>query len=99
MLARRKGAWMVMVSCASCEQKDMFVVKFPLQMQGRRRVTSYRLSKPVSSTPLPGEFQHNSETSPPPTPSTLVSVDDVLDMHEFLQHFNGDFQGLFAEDQ
>ena len=90
---------MVMVNCASCEQKDMFVVKFPLQTQGRRRVTSYRLSKPVPSTSLSEELQSNSETPLPSLPSTPVSADDVLDMHEFLQHFNGDFQGLFAEGQ
>jgi hypothetical protein len=25
-----------------------------------------------------------------------ISFDDVLDMHEFLKHFNGDFRTLFA---
>jgi hypothetical protein len=32
---------------------------------------------------------------PPRTAQAPVSIDDVLDMHEFLQEFDGDFQALF----
>lgn len=92
VLARRSELWMVMVSCTACQQKDTFVVKFPLQMQGRQRVTSYRLSKPPE-TPHLQEFGEPK----PMMPSTPVSLDDVLDMHLFLKNFNGDFQRLFAE--
>jgi hypothetical protein len=92
VLARRSELWMVMVSCTACQQKDTFVVKFPLQMQGRRRVTSYRLSKPPE-TPHLQEFRELE----PKVASTPVSLDDVLDMHLFLKNFNGDFQRLFAE--
>ena len=86
---------MIMLSCATCQQKETYVVKFPLEMQGRRHVTSYRLSRP-SSTPLPDEKQPALES--PPVPTTPVTSDDVLDMHLFLKHFNGDFQVLFAEE-
>jgi hypothetical protein len=95
VLARRSEVWMIMLSCAACQQKDTFVVKFPLEMQGRRSVTSYRLSRPPS-TPLP-EKQPLPET--PPVSTTPVTSDDVLDMHLFLKHFNGDFQLLFAENE
>jgi hypothetical protein len=92
---------MVMISCGDCDQKDTYVVKFPPQMQGRRHVTSYRLSKPPASTPLPPEPSRTlpeiPETSEPPPPSHPVNIDDVLDMHLFLKNFNGDFQRLFAE--
>ncbi len=110
VLARRSEVWMVMISCQDCEQKDTYVVKFPPQMQGRRRVTSYRLSRPPASTPLPmepGEGQQKHPESlempgplvapPPVAPSHPVVADDVLDMHLFLKDFNGDFQRLFAE--
>ena len=106
VLARRSEVWMVMISCADCTQKDTYVVKFPPQLQGQRRITSYRLSKPPASTPLPEESQSPStlpdlpETPlahPSQLPSTSVNVDDVLDMHLFLKNFNGDFQRLFAE--
>ena len=90
-----------MISCQDCEQKDTYVVKFPPQMQGGRRVTSYRLSKPPASTSSPQELEglhqkhlENPEISPPSQP---VNTDDVLDMHLFLKNFNGDFQRLFAE--
>src|SRR5207302_816509 len=98
VLARRSEVWMVMISCTTCEQKDTYVVKFPPQMQGRRRVTSYRLSKPPASTPLPEE-PHLTLPAIPETPALTgpVNLDDVLDMHFFLKNFNGDFQRLFAE--
>ena len=92
---------MVMISCQDCEQKDTYVVKFPPQMQGGRRVTSYRLSKPPASTSSPQELEglqqkrlESPEMSPPSQP---VNTDDVLDMHLFLKNFNGDFRRLFAE--
>ncbi len=110
VLARRSEVWMVMISCQDCEQKDTYVVKFPPQMQGRRRVTSYRLSRPPASTPLPQELEGSQKkrpeslempgslAAPPPlAPSHPVDADDVLDMHLFLKNFNGDFQRLFAE--
>jgi len=104
VLARRSEVWMVMISCQDCEQKDTYVVKFPPQMQGRRRVTSYRLSRPPASTPLPQELEGSQKKRPEslemptaPSPSQPVDADDVLDMHLFLKNFNGDFQRLFAE--
>jgi len=102
VLARRSEVWMVMISCQDCEQKDTYVVKFPPQMQGRRRVTSYRLSRPPASTPLPQELEGLQHQRPeslemPVAPSHPVVADDVLDMHLFLKNFNGDFQRLFAE--
>jgi hypothetical protein len=107
VLARRSEVWMVMISCQECEQKETYVVKFPPQMQGRRRVTSYRLSRPPASTPLsqePGDPQQKrpesldmSAAPRPPAATQPVSADDVLDMHLFLENFNGDFQRLFAE--
>jgi len=106
VLARRTEVWMVMISCVDCEQKDTYVVKFPPQMQGRRRVTSYRLSKPSASraptpsTPLPQEPRHILPEIPEtPRPSTPVNADDVLDMHLFLKNFDGNFQRLFPEDE
>src|SRR2546426_4934923 len=104
VLARRSEVWMVMISCQDCEQKDTYVVKFPPQMQGRRRVTSYRLSRPPASTPLPQGLEELQQKQPEnlempgslaaPSPSQPVDADDVLDMHLFLKNFNGDFQRL-----
>ena len=104
VLARRSEVWMVMISCQDWEQKETYVVKFPPQMQGRRRVTSYRLSRPPASSPLPQELEGPQQKRPemPAAPPPLaaedpVNADDVLDMHLFLENFNGDFQRLFAE--
>ena len=101
VLARRSEVWMVMISCLECEQKDTYVVKFPPQIQGRRRVTSYRLSRPPASTPFPQKHRERqkrpSELPEASVFSRAVNADDVLDMHLFLKNFKGDFQRLFAE--
>jgi hypothetical protein len=99
VLARRSDVWMVMISCAACEQKDTFVVKFPSQLQGRRHVTSYRISRPPEQAPAtPQTTADTARRAPqPPLPPRTVNADDVLNMHLFLKHFNGDFQHLFSE--
>jgi len=101
VLARRSDLWMVMISCGDCEQKDTYVVKFTPHMQGRLHVTSYRLSKPPTMTPLPEEPQQTlpelPETPRPSASPTPVNTDDVLDMYLFLKDFNGDFQQLFTK--
>ncbi len=104
ILARRTEVWMVMISCGDCEQKDTYVIKFPPQMQGRRSVTSYRLSRPsvskasTPSTPLPqGPLPDFPQVPETPRLSGPVNADDVLDMYLFLKNFNGDFQRLVAE--
>src|SRR5260221_11758192 len=87
VLARRSDVWMVMVSCTDCEQKDTFVVKFPPQLQGRRHVTSYRISKPPAETPLPAEAAEPPPTHPPmtePQPQP-VRPNDVPNVHLLLK--------------
>lgn len=101
VLARRSEAWIVMISCMDCEQKGTFVVKFPPQLQGRRRITSYRISRPPAQGSLPQATADPPSTlmGIPETPllSQPVNADDVLNMHLFLKHFDGDFQRLFSE--
>lgn len=89
VLARRREVWMVMASCSLCEQMDTFIVQFPSQKQGRRHVTSYRLSRPPSEIDA---------VTPPQAeaPVPAVTFDDVLGMRRFLEDFDGDFQRLFA---
>ncbi|HVB72875.1 MAG TPA: hypothetical protein VNE38_04900 [Ktedonobacteraceae bacterium] len=96
VLARRREIWMVMASCSLCEQMDTFIVQFPPPGQGQKRVTSYRLSRP----PTPALPPQAGAMSPQPHQErsvTTITIDDVLDMRQFLKHFDGDFQRLFAE--
>lgn len=95
ILARRRDVWLVMASCAFCQQKDTFVIQFSAPIRGRRRITSYRLSNPASSnTPsgAPRTQSHPSRQAKRP-----ISSNDVQEMREFLTRFDGDFQRLFAE--
>jgi hypothetical protein len=85
---------MVMVTCATCSQAASFVVQF--SKSGRRTLTIYRLSRP-SQTTSPAEAAIPSSPVPPQIPSTPVTDSDVLEMRQFLEGFDGDFQRLFAE--
>lgn len=95
ILARRQSAWMVLVSCARCDHRGIFVVSF---RHGERSTPDHwRYSDGAAHPP--------DDTAPDPTiaPHSLdaivpapISPDDVQRMREFLTHFDGDFRKLFS---
>ncbi len=96
VLARRSEVWMVMVSCDVCERKGIFVVSFPGSSRHERRKALLEaealgegaLTEAVLADEPPLGADH--------APAAPVTVDDVIDMHLFLKHFDGNFAALFA---
>src|SRR5215831_7545140 len=94
VLARRSEVWMVMVSCASCGRKGIFVVSFPGSTRSERRKTILEaealgegaLTEAVLADESPAAEAH---------PDSPVTADDVIDMHLFLKRFDGNFAALF----
>ena len=82
VLARRRTRWLVMVTCPTCQHRNLFVVSFP---QSR--------ANEVSHSPLAAQAAH-----PPLTPEhdDPVTFADVYSMREFLASFSGDFRSFFA---
>ena len=89
VLSRKSDMWMLMVSCGECQARNFVAAvigdgdaeeaQLALRKLGEEHIRS---SRGIGSED-PGE------------PQDSVSIDDVLEMHEFLQDFDGDFQALF----
>lgn len=85
ILARRPSHWMVMVSCPHCSQRNVYLISFA-------EAESAAASGDAPDTPLAPP-----PASPDPIPSIQpITESDVAAMHDFLQHFSGDFQTLFS---
>ncbi len=104
VLARRRTAWLVMVTCGRCDRQAIFVATFP----------GAHSDAPIIHADEPHLLKHSfpptlpqlsaSSAQPPrllPSPSPLgagspITRSDVDAMREFLDHFDGDFRTLFV---
>jgi hypothetical protein len=96
VLARRSEVWMVMVRCASCGRKGIFVVSFPGSSRSEQRramLEAEALGEGALTEAVLADEPPGTAESPPRNP---VTVDDVIDMHLFLKQFDGNFAALFA---
>lgn len=96
VLARRSEVWMVMVSCDACGRKGIFVVSFPGSSRSERRkaiLEAEALGEGALTEAALADEPSSAAADPPGSP---VTVDDVIDMHQFLKRFDGDFAALFA---
>lgn len=89
ILARRPSHWMVMVSCPHCPQRNVYLISFG---EAESASAHASFSDDAADNPL---------ASPPSPPALAPSIQpitasDVAAMHDFLQHFSGDFQTLFS---
>jgi len=88
VLSRRDDMWMMVVACTECHARNFVAAVLgdgdPSEAQLALRQLSEEHAESESSLPTP-----TAESAP------SVGVDDVLDMHEFLKGFDGDFHRLF----
>lgn len=89
VLSRKSDMWMLMVSCSECHARNFVAAvigdgdaeeaQLALRRLGEEHIRGRQDLEPESTEEL-GE---------------PVSIDDVLELHEFLQGFDGDFKALF----
>ena len=89
VLSRKSDMWMLMVSCGECQARNFVAAvigdgdaeeaQLALRKLGEEHIRTSREVEPED----PGE-----QRDP-------VSIDDVLEIHEYLQGFDGDFLALF----
>lgn len=87
VIGRRDHLWMVTVICEGCRSQG-FITAI-VEDSGVERPGATPLSAPIVSDLSPEEERRASAPS--------VTSHDVLDLHEFLREFDGDFAGLFRE--
>ena len=85
VLSRKADMWMLMVSCNECQARN-----FVAAVIGDGDAEEAQLAlRRLGEEHVRGRAHIETETTAEPTES--VSVDDVLEIHEFLQAFDGDF--------
>lgn len=89
VLSRRSDMWMMVVTCTECHGRNFVAAVLGDGDPDQAQLALRRLSE---GHPRADEDEAAAETPVGPP----VGVDDVLDMHDFLAGFDGDFKRLFA---
>ena len=91
VLSRKSDMWMLMVSCGECQARNFVAAVIGDGDAEEAQLALRRL----------GEEHVRSRTGIEPedegVPGEPVSVDDVIEIHQFLQGFDGDFKALFRD--
>jgi hypothetical protein len=80
--------WMMVVACADCQAKNFVAAVLDDGDPAQAEIALRRLAEE------PGDALELDD--PPPTGGGPVTVDDVLELHAFLEEFDGDFRRLFT---
>jgi hypothetical protein len=83
--------WMLMVSCGECHARNFVAAVIGDGDADEAQLALRRLGEEHIRSRIDVEPEIEADEEP----SEPVSVDDVLEIHEFLQEFDGDFQTLF----
>ena len=88
IVSRTQDMWMMVVTCTECHARNFVAAVLGDGDPAEAQLALRRLSEAPSGIDLEPE-----DTLPAGDP---VSVDDVLEMHQFLSGFDGDFNRLFG---
>lgn len=94
ILSRKSDMWMLMVSCGECHARNFVAAVLGDGDAEEAQLALRRLGEEHVRSGV--EFEGAEDDEPEGDP---VSVDDVLEMHAFLDAFDGDFQALFRRSQ
>lgn len=94
ILSRKSDMWMLMVSCGECHARNFVAAVLGDGDAEEAQLALRRLGEEHVRSGLDFEAAEADEPESDP-----VSVDDVLEMHAFLDAFDGDFQSLFRRSQ
>ena len=89
VLSRKSDMWMLMVSCGECQARNFVAAVIGDGDAEEAQLALRRLGEEHIRT------SREIDDEEPGEPQDPVSIDDVLEIHEFLQGFDGDFQALF----
>jgi hypothetical protein len=79
---------MMVVQCLDCQARNFVAALIGDSDPAEARMALRRLSAEQTAEPVEAELSAESTAAP-------VGIDDVIEMHEFLDEFDGDFKSLF----
>jgi hypothetical protein len=88
ILSRKPDVWMMLVQCTDCHSRSFVAALLGDGDPTAARMALQKLTAEHAEMPV-------SDDSAPSASRRPITVDDVLEMHEFLKTFDGDFQKLF----
>jgi hypothetical protein len=91
VLSRKSDMWMLMVSCGECQARNFVAAVIGDGDAEEAQLALRRLGEEHVRTRTDIEPEDDGEPGEP------VSVDDVIEIHQFLQGFDGDFKALFND--
>jgi hypothetical protein len=91
VLSRKSDMWMLMVSCGECQARNFVAAVIGDGDAEEAQLALRRLGEEHVRTRTDIEPEDEVE------PGEHVSVDDVIEIHQFLQGFDGDFKALFRD--
>jgi hypothetical protein len=80
VLAQREGLFFVSLDCGACATESVAIISLDA----------------AASEPRAAGLSESTRETGRAAAAPLVRASDVLAMHEFLRHFDGDFRGLFG---
>ncbi len=92
VLSRKSDMWMLMVSCGECQARNFVAALIGDGDAEEAQLALRRLGEEHVRT------RSSIEPEDEGTPGEPVSVDDVIEIHQFLQGFDGDFKALFRSE-
>jgi hypothetical protein len=97
VVSRKSDVWLMIVQCKDCHSRSFAAVvgdtSAPIDTEslfGFRADGSIEITFEMDADFHDIERSLQDETEP-------VNVDDLLEMHDFLESFDGDFKSLFAD--
>src|SRR4051794_36631349 len=93
VLSRKPDFWMMLVQCTDCQAKSFVAAVMKDGDPKEARLALRQLTEQAESGTVTIETEAAEELIIQGEP---VTANDVLDMHEFLDSFDGDFQKLFS---
>ncbi len=92
IINRQPDMWTMLVECTDCHSRNFVAALMNDGDPSEARLALRRLSNEVAEAAIEPPAVDPADTLPPGNP---VDAGDVLDMHTFLNAFDGDFKRLF----
>lgn len=91
MVSQKPDVWMMMVECPDCHTRSFVAAVVDENRADEARSALQEMAIELSIRDI------NAAQAQPVAPAEPLTEDDVSDMREFLEGFNGDFKRLFRE--
>jgi hypothetical protein len=90
VVSRTQDMWMMVVTCTECHARNFVAAVLGDGDPDQAQLALRQLSRDDSDADI--EIMSEADEAPDGAP---VSIDDVIEMHEFLADFDGDFRRYF----